>query len=150
MISYVWVLNLTHCLLWFWKNHLHFLIFYLSINWETNFVTQTICSANKMQYVECTDYYTKDRTKSCPTFGIPWTVAHQALLSMGFSKQEYWSGLPFPSPEELPDPGIEHRSPGLQTDALLTELPPYNYLMAIIVIPIKCFTFLQFTQAMCI
>ena len=69
---------------------------------------------------------------------------------MGFSKQEYWSGLPFPSPEELPDPGIEHRSPGLQTDALLTELPPYNYLMAIIVIPIKCFTFLQFTQAMCI
>ena len=51
----------------------------------------------------------------------PWTVAHQAPLSMGFSKQEYWSGLPFPSPGDLPDPGIEPRSPALQTDALPTE-----------------------------
>ena len=40
-------------------------------------------------------------------FAAPWTVAHQAPLSMGFSRQEYWSGLPFPSPEDLPDPGIE-------------------------------------------
>ena len=42
----------------------------------------------------------------------PWTVAHQAPQSMGFSRQEYWSGLPFPSPGDLPDPGIEPRSPG--------------------------------------
>ena len=41
----------------------------------------------------------------------PWTVAHQATLSMGFSRQEYWNGLPFPSPEDLPDPGIEPLSP---------------------------------------
>ena len=61
-------------------------------------------------------------TKSCPTLVTPWTVAHQAPLSMGFSKQEYWSGLPFPSPGDLPDPGIEPRSPALQTDALPTEL----------------------------
>ena len=40
-------------------------------------------------------------------FATPWTVAYQALLSMGFSRQEYWSGLPFPSPGDLPDPGIE-------------------------------------------
>ena len=40
-------------------------------------------------------------------FVTPWTVAHQASQSMGFSKQEYWSGLPFPSPKDLPDPGIE-------------------------------------------
>ena len=40
-------------------------------------------------------------------FVTPWTVAHQAPLSMGFSRQEYWSGLPFPSPGDLPDPGIE-------------------------------------------
>ena len=46
-------------------------------------------------------------TKSCLTLAIPWTVAHQAPLSMGFSRQEYWSGLPFPSPEDLPNPGIE-------------------------------------------
>ena len=43
----------------------------------------------------------------------PWTVAHQAPLSMGFSRQEYWSGLPLPSPGDLPDPGIEPRSPAL-------------------------------------
>ena len=51
----------------------------------------------------------------------PWTAAHQAPLSMGFSRQEYRSGLPFPSPGNLPDPGIEPRSPALQTGALTSE-----------------------------
>ena len=60
--------------------------------------------------------------KSCPTLAIPWTVAHQAPLSMGFSRQEYWSGLPRPSPEDLPDSGIEPGSPALQADSLSTEL----------------------------
>ena len=49
-------------------------------------------------------------------FSTPWTVAHQAPLSMEFSKQEYCSGLPFPSPGDLPDPGIKPRSPALQAD----------------------------------
>ena len=53
----------------------------------------------------------------------PGTVAHQAPPSMGFSRQEYWSGLPFPSPGDLPDPGIEPRSPTLQADALTSEPP---------------------------
>ena len=48
--------------------------------------------------------------KSCLTLAIPWTVAHQAPLSMGFSRQGYWSELPFPSPGDLPDPGIEPAS----------------------------------------
>ena len=61
-------------------------------------------------------------TKSCPTLGTPWTVAHQAPLFMGFSRQEYWSGLPFPSPGDLPDPGIEPGSPALWADPLPTEL----------------------------
>ena len=56
-------------------------------------------------------------------FVTPWTVAYQAPLSMGFSRQEYWSGLPFPSPGDLPDPGIEPRSPTLQGDALTSEPP---------------------------
>ena len=56
----------------------------------------------------------------CPTL---WTIVHQAPLSMGFSRQEYWSGLPFPSPGGLPDPGIEPRSSALQADALPSELP---------------------------
>ena len=51
----------------------------------------------------------------------PWTVAHQAPPSMEFSRQEYWSGLPFPSPGDLPDPGIEPGSPVLQADALPSE-----------------------------
>ena len=46
-------------------------------------------------------------------FSTEWTVAHQATLSMGFFREEYWSGLPFPSPGDLPDPGIEPRSPAL-------------------------------------
>ena len=60
-------------------------------------------------------------------FATPWTVAHQAPLSMGFSRQEYWSGLPFPSPGDLPDPGIEPRSPTLQADALTSEPPGKPY-----------------------
>ena len=57
-------------------------------------------------------------------FATPWTVAYQAPLSMGFSRSEYWSGLPFPSPGDLPDPGVKPMSPALQADALLSE-PPF-------------------------
>ena len=56
-------------------------------------------------------------------FATPWTVAHQASPSMGFSRQEYWSGLPFPSPGDLPHPGIEPRFPILQADTLTSEPP---------------------------
>ena len=56
-------------------------------------------------------------------FATPWTVAHQAFPSMGFSRQEHWSGLPFPSPGDLPDPGIEPRSPALEADPLVYEPP---------------------------
>ena len=60
-------------------------------------------------------------TKSCPTLATPWTIARQALQSMGFSRQEYWSGLPFPSQGDLRNPGIERGSPALQADSLPTE-----------------------------
>ena len=56
-------------------------------------------------------------------FATPWTVAHQAPPSMGFSRREYLSGLPFSSPGDLPDPGIEPMSPSLQADALISEPP---------------------------
>ena len=61
--------------------------------------------------------------KSCPTLVTPWTLARQAFLSMGFSRQEHWSALPFPSPGDLPDAGIKHGTLALQTDSLLSELP---------------------------
>ena len=60
-------------------------------------------------------------------FVTPWTVVHQAPLSMGFSRQEYWSGLPFPSPGDLPNRGIEPRSLTLQADALTSEPPGKPY-----------------------
>ena len=56
-------------------------------------------------------------------FATPWVVAYQVPPSMGFSRQECWSGMPFPSPGDLPNLGIEPRSPALQSDALLSEPP---------------------------
>ena len=66
------------------------------------------------------------QTKLCPTLATPWTVACLGPLSMGFSRQEYWSVLPFPSPEDLPDPGIKPNSLTLQADSLLTELQGFS------------------------
>ena len=76
--------------------------------------------------------------KSCPTLVIPWTVACQAPLSMGFSRQEYWSGLPFPSSGDLPNPGIKPKSPTIRrilywlsfTESLLTREAPLSFLVA--------------------
>ena len=66
----------------------------------------------------------KVKSLSCVRlFVTPWTVGHQAPASMGFSRQEYWSGLPFPSPGDLPDSGIEPGSPALQADILTYEPP---------------------------
>ena len=69
-------------------------------------------------------------------FATPWTVAYQAPLSMKFSRQEYWSGLPYPSPGDLPDPGIKPMFPALQADTLPSEppgkpllVPPYSILL---------------------
>ena len=65
-------------------------------------------------------------------FVTPWTVAYQASPSMGFSRQEYWSGLPFPSPGDLPNPGIEPGSPALEADALTSESPGKPLLLHIL------------------
>ena len=62
-------------------------------------------------------------TQSCPTLSDPMDCSPPGSSTMGFSRQEYWSGLPLPSPGDLPDPGIEPRSPSLQADALTSEPP---------------------------
>ena len=65
----------------------------------------------------------------------PWTVAHQALLSMGLSQQEYWSGLPFSPPGALPDPGIKPASPGLQSYSLaLSHQASHIFIIVVIVV----------------
>ena len=72
--------------------------------------------------------------KSCPTLATPQTVSHQVPSSTGFSSQEYWSGLSFPLPGDLLEPGIEPGYPALQADSLMTERPgkPQCYLQQII------------------
>ena len=66
----------------------------------------------------------KWKSLSCVSlFSMPWTVAHQAPLSVEFCRQEYWSGWPFPSPGDLPNPEIEPRSPTLKVDSLPSEPP---------------------------
>ena len=79
-------------------------------------------------------------TKSCLTLVTPWTLAGQAPLSMGFSRQEYWGGLPFPSPGDLPNPEIEPESPALQADCLPTEPPgkPFWYMCVIYLNLLAC------------
>ena len=62
-------------------------------------------------------------------FATPWAIGYQAPLSMGLTRQEYWSGLPFPSPGDLPNTGIELGSPALQTDALPSEQPGKSLLV---------------------
>ena len=77
-------------------------------------------------YVESKRKVKRKKVKSLSRvrfFVTLWTVAHQVPPSMGFSRQEYWSGLPFPSPRDIPDTGIEPRSPALQADALTSEPP---------------------------
>ena len=70
-------------------------------------------------------------------FATLWTVAHQDPLSMGFFRQEYWSGLSFPSPGDLPNPGIEPRSPTLQADALTSE--PLCLYLSLAVLGLCCY-----------
>ena len=89
---------------------------YLIRAWRCLFVGLRCCPVKRLEL--------KPRAVLGPVwlFATPWTVAHQAPLSMGFSRQEYWSGLPFPSPGDLPNPGIEPASlasPALQADSLL-------------------------------
>ena len=99
--------------------------------WETNvylFPTHGSCWQNQMRIDDTwvtakvlSQQYQWQLLFSCQvrsdSFETPWTAAHQAPLSMGFSRQEYWSGLPCPSPGHLPHPGIEPASPALQADS---------------------------------
>ena len=87
------------------------------VKWGTRILSKETFISDSLQIV-------KMKVKSLSRvwlFATPWTVAYQAPQSMGFFRQEYWSGLPFPSPGDLPNPGIEPWSPALQTDALPSE-----------------------------
>ena len=106
--------------------------------------TRTSLSSNT---VHCLDLILKHNSSVClhaiqsvkslsrvRLFATPWTVAYQTPPSMGFSRQEYWRESPFPSPGDLPDPGIEPRSPALQTDAL----SGLSHQRSLLKLPISC------------
>ena len=88
----------------------------------THLATEKQQQKNDSRYCAILQYYS--RAQSCWLFATAWTVAHQTPLSMGFFRQEYWSGLPFPSPRDLPNSGIEPKFPlslALQADSLATK-----------------------------
>jgi len=67
------------------------------------------------------------------SFATPWTIAFQVLMCMGFRRQEYWNGLPFPSPEDVPDPGIEPTSPALADRFFTTETSQKHHIKGVCV-----------------
>ena len=79
-------------------------------------------------------------TQSWPTLWTPWTVAHQAPLSMGFPRQESWSGLPFPIPGDLPDPGIEPVSPAVAGGFFTTKPPRKLHLRVLLLLLLSHFS----------
>ena len=87
-------------------------------------------------------------TKSCPTLATPWTVAHQYPLSMGFPRQEYWSGLPFLSPGDLPNPRINPASPALRVGSCIVGSLLHSRQVLYQVKCIKCILSLGYFQFM--
>ena len=106
--------NMGDYLIFSWWFSYHKLMMSLSILHQVNVWAYT-WTKNHLFYISVSHSVMSDPV-------TPWTVAHQAPLSMEFPRQEYWSGLPFPSPRDLPDPRIEPRSLALQADSLPAEL----------------------------
>ena len=95
--------------------------------WQALHIIPNCSNDSTITCLHFTDEETKERKVKVKSLShvrlsaTPWTVAYQASPSMGFSRQEYWSGLPFPSPGDLPQSGIEPGSPTLEADALTSE-----------------------------
>ena len=110
-----------------------FFSFYFCIWWMATpviiswyFIMVIFCISLMAFHIYWSFVYPQNEVKSLnhvQLFATRWTVAYQAPPSLGFSRQEHWSGLPFPSPGDLPNPGFEPRSPTLQADALPSEPP---------------------------
>ena len=104
---------------------------FISAQFYSSWLCVCVASVNKCEWklkgtskcVSITKWSEVNSLSRVQLFATSWTVAHQAPPSMGFSRQEYWSRLPFPSPGDLPHPGIEPGSPAFQADALTSEPP---------------------------
>ena len=135
--SHVWVWELDHKESWVLKNcafELRHCRKLLTVPWKARRSNQSILKEISPEYsleglmlklkLWYLDHLMWDvQLSRVRLFATPWTVAYQVPPSMGFSRQAYWSGFPFSSPGDLPDPGIERSSPALQVDALPSEPP---------------------------
>ena len=92
------------------------------VNWLKHLFSSLRCGRESLPLIEVNETKLLSHVR---LFATPWTVAHQTPPSMELSRQEYWSGLPFPSPGDLPNLGIEPVSPTLQADASPSE--PFQY-----------------------
>ena len=103
------------------------MLFYLEVSQLSRWKVSDIpIDINGLQDIVCAHVHAQ-LLQSCPTLCDPWTVAYQAPLSMGFSRQEYWSGLACPPPGDLPDSGIRPTSLALKADSLPTVPPGKPY-----------------------
>ena len=127
-ILYLRLMTLGHVYIRFANKHLYqiFNIEYFPVHMNLKFILVNFSCIQNCLICKCLLFFHFNSVQSLSRirlFATPWTIAYQAPQSMEFSRQEYWSGLPFPSPGDLPNTGIEPRSPALQADALLSELP---------------------------
>ena len=111
-VHFTHVNSLTFINLWDYYNHLHF-----QMKKQKHDLLHTSFKSQSQKWQK------SEVAQSCPTLCDPVDCSPPGSSSMGFSREEYWSGSPFPSPGDLPDPGIEPRSPALQADALTSEPP---------------------------
>ena len=126
---FIFYLSTYHCILY----HIYLLIYLVYCLWNTISMTFLFCLLLHHKFLKYSKMKVKVKSLSCvQLFMTPWTVAYQAPQSMEFSRQEYWSGLPFPSPGDLPSPGIEPGSPALQADTSSSQPPgkPQNRVSA--------------------
>ena len=146
---------------WFYLLYINFIVFHCHYHSRTSSATIWIITITCRRLAETLLFISPVLFHTIPCmlshchvqlFETPWTVVHQAPQSMGFSRWEYWNELPFSSPGDLPNPGIEPRSPALQTDSLPSELrgkPPIPYHIPQIYILISWLNLHKLTHLYC-
>ena len=93
------------------------------VSWRNLYLPGLFSDGGKKSTIAISTYQLVQLLSRVQLFATPWTVAYEAPPSTRFSRQEYWSWLPLPSPEDLPNPGTEPESPAMQADTLPSELP---------------------------
>ena len=115
----IWISSCSSTI--YWKDYLCSIVLFLLFSWiSIDYMYLLYLTSIDCIYRLLCSIWVKSLSR-VQLFATLWIVAYQPALSIGFSRQEYWSGLPFPSPGDLPEPGIEPGSPTLQADALTSK-----------------------------